>query len=59
MQTVTLKYKDGEKKIIVTPETAIVTYVPGDKPGPAISDRAESARHSARSVTRGRARPPH
>ena len=30
-QTLTLKYKDGEKKIIVTPATAIVTYVPGDK----------------------------
>jgi hypothetical protein len=29
--TLTLKYKDGEKKIIVVPETAIVTYVPGDK----------------------------
>lgn len=28
---ITLKYKDGEKKIIVAPETAIVTYVPGDK----------------------------
>ena len=28
---VTLKYKDGEKKIIVTPQTVIVTYVPGDK----------------------------
>jgi hypothetical protein len=29
--TLTLKYKDGEKKIIVVPETAIVTYLPGDK----------------------------
>jgi hypothetical protein len=28
---ITLKYKDGEKKIIVTPETVIVTYVPGSK----------------------------
>ena len=28
---ITLKYKDGEKKIMVGPETAIVTYVPGDK----------------------------
>ena len=28
---ITLKYKDGEKKILVGPETAIVTYVPGDK----------------------------
>jgi hypothetical protein len=28
---ITLKYKDGEKKIIVGPEAVIVTYVPGDK----------------------------
>jgi hypothetical protein len=30
-QTLTLKYKTGEKKIIVTPQTAIVTYNPGNK----------------------------
>jgi hypothetical protein len=30
-QTLTLKYKNGEKKIIVTPQTAVVTYSPGDK----------------------------
>ena len=30
-QTLTLKYKTGEKKIVVTPQTAIVTYHPGDK----------------------------
>jgi hypothetical protein len=30
-QTLTLKYKDGEKTIIVPPDAAIVTYVPGDK----------------------------
>jgi hypothetical protein len=28
---ITLKYKDGEKKIAVAPDTVIVTYVPGDK----------------------------
>jgi hypothetical protein len=28
---ITLKYKDGEKKIVVTPQTVIVTYVPGSK----------------------------
>jgi hypothetical protein len=28
---ITLKYKDGEKKIHVVPETVIVTYVPGTK----------------------------
>lgn len=27
----TLKYKGGEKVVIVTPETPIVTYVPGDR----------------------------
>jgi hypothetical protein len=30
-QTLSLKYKDGEKKIIVSPEATIVTYAPGDK----------------------------
>jgi hypothetical protein len=28
---ITLKYKDGEKKIQIAPDTVIVTYVPGDK----------------------------
>jgi hypothetical protein len=28
---ITLKYKDGEKKIVVVPQTVIVTYLPGDK----------------------------
>jgi hypothetical protein len=27
----TLKYKDGEKKFFVPPETPVVTYTPGDK----------------------------
>src|SRR5947207_3675954 len=30
-QVLTLKYKGGEKKIVVSPETPIVTYSPGDK----------------------------
>jgi len=30
-QVVTVKYKDGEKKVIVTPQTIIVRYVDGDK----------------------------
>jgi Domain of unknown function (DUF5666) len=30
-QTLTLKYKDGEKKIIVPASTPIVSYLPGDK----------------------------
>ncbi|MGA7487378.1 MAG: DUF5666 domain-containing protein [Xanthobacteraceae bacterium] len=28
---ITLKYKGGEKKIVVVPQTRIVTFVPGDK----------------------------
>ncbi len=40
-QMLTLKYKDGEKKIIVTPQTEIVSSLPGDKselkPGAAFS----------------------
>jgi len=43
---ITLKYKDGEKKIIVVPTTAIVTYVPADrselKPGAKIFIAAAS-----------------
>ena len=30
-QTLSVKYKDGEKKILVTSDTAVVTYVPGSK----------------------------
>jgi hypothetical protein len=30
-QVLMMKYKDGEKKIVVTPETQITTNVPGDK----------------------------
>ncbi|HET6838877.1 MAG TPA: hypothetical protein VFH41_03985 [Bradyrhizobium sp.] len=30
-QVLSVKYKDGEKKLLVTPETAVVTYVTGDK----------------------------
>ena len=30
-QTLTLKYKEGEKKIVVPKDAAIVTFVPGDK----------------------------
>ena len=29
--TLLIKYKDGEKKILVSPETPVVTYVPADK----------------------------
>jgi hypothetical protein len=30
-QILTMKYKDGEKTLVVTPETVVVTYAPGDK----------------------------
>jgi hypothetical protein len=30
-ETLTVKYKDGEKKVIVAPDTPIVTFVPGNK----------------------------
>ena len=30
-QTLTLSYKGGEKKIVVTPDTPIVSYLPADK----------------------------
>ena len=30
-QTLTVKYKGGEKTLKVTPETAVVTYAPGDR----------------------------
>ena len=30
-QVLSVKYKDGEKKLVVTPETVVVTYVPGNK----------------------------
>jgi len=29
--TLLVKYKDGEKKIVVTPDTPVVTYVPAEK----------------------------
>jgi hypothetical protein len=29
--TLLVKYKDGEKKVLVTPDTAVVTYVPAEK----------------------------
>src|SRR6267142_1262300 len=29
--TLLIKYKDGEKKVVVAPDTPVVTYVPADK----------------------------
>ena len=46
-QMLTLKYKDGEKKLLVTPKTAIVAYAPGDraelKPGIKLHRRGAEA----------------
>ncbi len=30
-QTILVKYKDGEKKVVISQDTPVVTYVPGDK----------------------------
>src|SRR4029079_7117242 len=30
-QTLSVKYKDGEKKLVVTPDTAVVAYAAGDR----------------------------
>jgi outer membrane lipoprotein SlyB len=30
-QTLTVKHKNGDNKVVVTPQTTIVTYAPGDK----------------------------
>jgi hypothetical protein len=30
-QNILVKYKDGEKKVVVPPDTPIVTFVPGEK----------------------------
>ena len=40
-QVITVKYKDGEKKVLVTPQTQIVSYADGEKsevrPGAAVN----------------------
>lgn len=49
---ITLKYKDGEKKIVVAADTPIVTYVPGEvselKPERRSSSRLPSSSRTAR-----------
>jgi len=30
-QTILVKYKDGEKKVVISQDTPVVTYVPGTK----------------------------
>ena len=46
-QMLTLKYKDGEKKLLVTPETAIVAYAPGDRPSSSPASGSSSGRREA------------
>ena len=47
-RTLTLKYKDGEKKIFVSDDAAIVTYVPGDKSDLKAGAKSSSLRPSSR-----------
>src|SRR2546421_1248396 len=59
---ITMKYKDGEKKIVVAPDTTIVTYVPADKnelkPGAKIfisaANRKEDGTLEAAAISVGR-----
>jgi hypothetical protein len=59
---IALKYKDGEKKIVVAPNTTIVTYVPADrselKPGAKIfiaaANKKEDGTLEAATVSLGR-----
>ena len=61
-EVITLKYKGGEKKVVVLPQTRIVTFVPGDKrelePGVKIfiagARRLADGTLEARSIAAGR-----
>lgn len=60
-QEITLKYKDGEKKIIIVPETVFVTYAPGSKdelkPGAkifSITNKKEDGTLEAAAISVGR-----
>src|SRR5215831_8382952 len=66
-QVLMMKYKDGEKKIVVPPQTPIVTYAPGSKdelkPGITIfliSTKKDDGSYEAPAVTisRGDVKPP-
>ena len=56
-QTLTVKYKDGEKKVTVSPDTPIVTFVPGNKdelkPGAQVIIMAANKKETAPSRRRG------
>ena len=53
-QTLMIKYKDGEKKVTVGPDTPVVTYVPGEKP---ISRPAPRSSRSSSSCRTDHSRP--
>ena len=47
-QTLTLKYKNGEKKIFVAADTPIVAYVRGDNAISSLARKSSSLRSSSR-----------
>ena len=51
-----VKYKDGEKKLVVTPETVVVTYVPGNKDDLKPGTRSSSAPRKSSLTARCRPR---
>ena len=55
-QMLSVKYKDGEKKVLVTPETAVVTYVTGDRSRPQAGDQ-DFCRRREKTAGRNRADP--
>ena len=54
---ITVKYKGGEKKIIVLPQTRIVTFVPGDKSELRPGVKSSSPRHARRMTARSKSAP--
>ena len=55
-QMLSVKYKDGEKKLLVTPETAVVTYVIGDRERPQAGNQGFRRRRE-KAAGRNRANP--
>ena len=55
-QTLVVKYKEGEQKIIVSPETPIVAYLPGDRSDLKPAPKSSSPRPNNRMERYPRAR---